>query len=693
MTKGRGAFPFLIVCTIFLATKHNQIYAQSCDLQNSNPLFGENVYVFDPQMPSTDIQQKMDCIYKTQVGNEFGNQRFAVLFKPGIYHKLDIKVGYNTQIAGLGSLPDHVKINGTVRTQDGHATYAQYKIDHGQKVSTPDIQQHVGALNNFWRSVENLYINLPANASYQDNGIDCSRPEVSSSCYPIANSVIWAVSQASPMRRLHLNSHLNLFAYGWASGGFMADVEIDGTKNDWPDAKNVSISSGPQQQWFSRNISLAGSWYGANWNMVLLNAKYSDTLAYINGTASHIDPQASNNLIAVSTTKKMAEKPFLMWSEENKKYAVYVPAYQENSSGSRQWAIQKGTEIPIDSFFIAKPSNTSSEINDALSSPKYKGVVFTPGIYALDGTLEVKQPNTIILGLGLANLYPTESTSVLHIHDVDGVRVSGLVFDAGPKSQDQILVRVGDENNTQDHSSNPTILYDLFCRVGGNVYTGKAKSCLTINSNSVIGDDFWLWRADHGNNVGWTENTADNGLTVNGNNVTIYGLAVEHFQKYQTIWNGDNGSVYFYQSEIPYDPPSIEQWKNSTGGAGYASYYVGSNVKTHNAYGIGIYSYFKAAPIKADQAIQVDSTSNNIKFTNIVINWLNGYFDSKNHCSPTDKSSSSGIMSIVNGQGSAVYGCYTNNDVSSDYNLPMSTSDFIGTSKPIYLKEWTPSAK
>jgi len=72
----------------------------------------------------------------------------------------------------------------------------------------------------------------------------------------------------------------------------------------------------------------------------------------------------------------------------------------------------------------------------------------------------------------------------------------------------------------------------------------------------VIGDNLWLWRADHGNNVGWTRNPADNGLTVNGNNVSMYGLAVEHFQKFQTVWNGESGKDIFYQSEMPYDVPA-----------------------------------------------------------------------------------------------------------------------------------------
>jgi hypothetical protein len=132
--------------------------------------------------------------------------------------------------------------------------------------------------------------------------------------------------------------------------------------------------------------------------------------------------------------------------------------------------------------------------------------------------------------------------------------------------------------------------------------------CLQINSNNVIGDDFWIWRADHGSGVGWTVNTSNNGLVVNGNNVTIYGLAVEHFQQYQTLWNGNGGSVYFYQSEAPYDPPNQAAWMAGTED-GYASYKVADTVTSHQAYGVGVYCYFDVNPaVILGNAIEVPTS-------------------------------------------------------------------------------------
>ena len=93
------------------------------------------------------------------------------------------------------------------------------------------------------------------------------------------------------------------------------------------------------------------------------------------------------------------------------------------------------------------------------------------------------------------------------------------------------------------------------------------------------------------------------GLIVNGNDVTMYGLFVEHQQEYQTIWNGNGGRVYFYQSEMPYDPPSQEAWSRE-GARGYASYKVADTVKTHEAWGLGVYSFFRDAAVIADRAIE-----------------------------------------------------------------------------------------
>ena len=163
-------------------------------------------------------------------------------------------------------------------------------------------------------------------------------------------------------------------------------------------------------------------------------------------------------------------------------------------------------------------------------------------------------PNTVVLGLGFATLRPSHGPPAMTVADVDGVILAGLLFDAGDrKFAGSARGRAG--GSKARHAEEPDQparrLLPRRRRRGG---PGAPSAC-RINSADTIVDHTWIWRADHGSGVGWKSNTAANGLVVNGSQVTIYGLFVEHYQEYQVLWNGERGRVYFYQSEIPYDPP------------------------------------------------------------------------------------------------------------------------------------------
>lgn len=79
---------------------------------------GANVTVFDPSMPLSEIQAKLNAVSDVQTDAEMGTARYAFLFKPGTYGTastpLQVKVGYNTEIAGLGASPTDVTITGKV---------------------------------------------------------------------------------------------------------------------------------------------------------------------------------------------------------------------------------------------------------------------------------------------------------------------------------------------------------------------------------------------------------------------------------------------------------------------------------------------------------------------------------------------------------------------------------------------------
>jgi hypothetical protein len=242
-----------------------------------------------------------------------------------------------------------------------------------------------------------------------------------------------------------------------------------------------------------------------------------------------------------------------------------------------------------------------------------------------------------MMGIGLATLVPENGNIAVKVADAGEVTIASLLIDAGAMAS-ETLMQVGEALSTKNNKRSPSFLFDVFFRVGGP-HEGVAKSCLTINSNNVFADHVWLWRADHGNGVGWNKNKCANGLIVNGADVTVYGLFNEHFQEYQTLWNGENGRVYFYQSEMPYDPPSVEAWKHGNTN-GYASYKVADHVKKHAAVGLGIYNVFYDAPILVDQAIESPEVLEK-SFYHKVIFWLNGNKQSE-------------VKSIINGKGAAV---------------------------------------
>ncbi|MEZ0231568.1 MAG: adenylyl cyclase [Methylophilaceae bacterium] len=524
-------------------------YAISRTSSTPSPLapdFGKNVIIFDPSMSTSAVQSQVDRIFKQQQSNQFGNDRYALLFKPGTYNNT-INVGFYTQVMGLGQTPDAVTIHGGVELDA-----AWFDRD---------------ATQNFWRGVENLAV-IPSNGTMK-----------------------WAAAQASPLRRLHIHGNIVLDDNGWSSGGFMSDTLIDN-----------QVNTGMQQQWLSRNSSW-GSWAGSNWNIVFVGDD--------NAPSDANWPNLSYTVI--EHTPVIREKPFLTINSDGN-YSVFVPNLATSSHGTT-WGTGKaaGESIPISKFYIAKAGlDTATTLNRALSKGKH--LLLTPGIYKLNDTLRVTSANTIVLGLGIATLQPTNGRPAMTVSDVDGVKLAGILFDAGTINS-PVLLQVGPSNSSSNHAGNPTSLQDLFFRVGG-AGVGNATVSLRINSKHVIGDNLWLWRADHGTGIGWATNTTTNGLEVNGDNVTIYGLAVEHYHQYQTVWNGNGGVVYFYQSEAPYDVPDQASWMNGTVN-GYASYKVGDSVTSHEAWGVGVYCYFDTNPVvKLHNAIEVPN--NNVGMNGVI---------------------------------------------------------------------------
>ena len=558
----------------------------------TQPDFGPNVLVFDPTMPVSEIKAKVDAIANQQLANEFGSQRYALLFKPGTYGSaatpLNFQVGYYTAVAGLGRSPTDVVINGSINVYN--------RCRNGSCI----------ALDNFWRSLSNLTVNVT--------------DPVGAGCYA---GNFWAVSQAAPMRRVNITGgNLTLMDYctgpSFASGGFIADSQTG------------VVINGSQQQFLVRDSSV-GSWTNGVWNQVFSGVVGAPAPCFPAQTV------CGGPYTTLATSPVSREAPYL-YVDSGGKYKVFVPSARRNASGTT-WAAgpTRGESIPLEDFFVASPGDSAHAINNALS--RGKNLILTPGIYSIDKTIKVKRAETVVLGLGLPSLVPQNGVIAMTVDDVPSVGIAGLVFDAGPVNS-PLLLQVGTRHgrNKSDRDE-PTALHDVFFRIGGAA-AGKATVSLEVNSDNVILDDIWAWRADHGNGVGWTVNTADTGVVINGDDVTAYGLFVEHYQKYNAIWNGNDGQVVFFQNEMPYDPPSQAAWMAAPGVYGWAALKVSDKVKRFNGQGLGSYSFFnQGVDIFAANAFEVPASLPPFSLKNMLTIFLDA------------SAGRGGILNVVNGIG------------------------------------------
>jgi hypothetical protein len=522
------------------------------------PDFGPNVKIFDPSMSPAEIKETVDAIAAEQTSNEFGAERYALLFMPGTYGSagapLNFEVGYYTDVSGLGASPKDVIVNGTIDT------YARC-----------DVTAVVGctSLANFWRSLSNLTINVAGKQGTCRYG------------------QFWAVSQAAPMRRVDVNGYTVLTDYcgGWshASGGFIADSRF----------ANSLVVNGLQQQHLVRNSRVSG-WTNAVWNQVF---------AGVQGAPRHSFP--TPQYTTLDTNPVSREKPFL-YVDSTSRFRVFVPDVRLNAAGtSWQSGQTPGRSLPIESFFIAQPTDSAQAINAALAQGKH--LLLTPGVYKLDRTIKIDRPDTIVLGLGLATLDVLNGVVAMAVADVPGVEISGLIFDAGPTSSPALLQVGSAPGAGGTDAADPTVLHDVYFRIGGP-HVGKATVSLLVNSDNVILDHIWAWRADHGSGVSWWTNTAETGVVVNGNNVTAAGLFVEHFQQYSLRWNGENGRTILFQNELPWDPPTQADWSHD-GVLGYAAYKVADSVKAHEAWGLISACFFPLNPkLRVTRAFEAPKT-------------------------------------------------------------------------------------
>ena len=542
-------------------------------------------------------------------GHHFSTYRYAVMFTPGIYKGIDLEVGYYSQVLGLGRTPQDVRFVDCL--------YGPY---------VPALNRHLDPMHNgssldtFWRSAENFQVQA-------------------------SKGMLWAVSQAAPLRRIHVQGNLKLSdGAAYSSGGHIANSIVEGT-----------IDRGTQQQFMHRNVQFKDTENGA-WSMVYSGCTTTGT--------GELQPNNGKDgtcaITVVSSPPLRMEKPYIAFrpteSSDHKTkigdgtFALHVPKPLLASSNPQLVVgpLLDGSHEEVRDFTwvrVVAPDEPVGRIQEALDQGK--DVVLAPGIFALKKTLELSKPGQVFLGIGLATLIaPTDGSPCIHVASgVPGVRVAGVMLEASERDsiscgQLSSLLEWGEpgvkDSGTHDR---PGGLFDVFCRVGGYTRTEKedgtplsadeikkvrksvsVDAMVRIHSGHVYGDNLWLWRADHAiltktekanypsispiyHQAEQDEFRVGTGLTVTGDDVQIYGLAVEHANGHQTVWTGERGLVVFYQCELPY---GVTQ--ETFGDRNFRGYLVGDNVRTHTLHAPGVYSNFRNERVQVLAAIQHPSS-------------------------------------------------------------------------------------
>ncbi|CAJ1425277.1 unnamed protein product [Effrenium voratum] len=603
------------------------------------PTWPESVKIFrkgDDYAAIDQIYEEMKSLDKGQ----FSKSRYAIFFEaaPGKIHEVDVRIGYYTSVYGLGRHPADTEVRSVTSTNE-----------------TP--HPELGSLQNFWRSVENLQTG--GHLTY---------------CLEGKGGMLWAVSQAAPLRRVIVNNNLFLWYFrlppqgvaatdgrypnqgvvldydGWvklgyvnpigdfASGGYMANVKVNG-----------EVNLGSQQQFFARNCE-ATKWAQGAWNFVFVGCP----------GAPHQQAPKGPVYNSLETSQVIAEKPFII--KESERFKLVVPSVYDHRSGVDFNVLEEEVR-DFEGVFVAQPRDSAATINQKLAEGK--DVVFTPGIYQLAETLEMNRSGQVLLGLGFATLVsPPSDTPCVQVGDTAAAaRISGLMFEAfyrplGGKNPQSLgagpeaLLRLGNGAASRDatRANCWTFIHDCFARVGGQEapFTAKdelddsrpcgedaltearCRNMVQINQPCVAGDNLWLWRADHWLSDRYLvynhENFCSTGLHVakQAHHVTMYGLFVEHVLSDMTLWEGEDGTTFFYQSELPYDGMD-EATASSKSVAPFKScgYRVGEDVQRHLAVGVGVYAYFRDHDVTVPAGIQAPDRDG-VKFQNALTKFLNG---------------------------------------------------------------------
>ncbi|MDA8301358.1 MAG: hypothetical protein M0005_07395 [Actinomycetota bacterium] len=346
------------------------------------------------------------------------------------------------------------------------------------------------------------------------------------------------------MRSVIVNGNLNFQAYcsetnyqgnDFASGSYVANSEILG-QLDWSGnqqgiARNTDMKSAAGYVW---NYVYSGDTCPPGYTPSTTNGApgpaacsptedvFNDSFDVTNGTDGVF---GIDQVTALPQSPVTEEEPFLYAATYTATTmppagvtGVFVPAVQHGSvcpnflSGT-----EAGTPVPLSNFFIANPATPEGQVQAALDHGQ--DLLLTPGVYQLDAPITVRHTGTIVLGLGFPVLVPLRGNASMVVLPGIGVKLSGMIFDAGPINS-PVLLSVGTPphlmaeppvpgkqpptqhlgpGSPANSLSGTDLIQDIFFRIGGAETTPvSATLSLLDNADNSIIDDVWAWRADHG---------------------------------------------------------------------------------------------------------------------------------------------------------------------------------------------------
>ena len=666
----------------------------------SRPLFPPSVLIIDSDATFNEAAADITTGVLTKIDGHFSNERWALLFKASTTpYTVSVNVGYYVQVLGLGSDPTGVVFNGA----DG-----VYCANFGGSDG--------GMLNTFWRSAENFTMQqklvwgvsqaAPLRSIICNGGLSLyADPYYVQVLPPEFSKDDKGRTVGTYQTQVTYADYDKTSGYGAcnnSSGGFAANIQVNGG----------TLNQGSQQQFCFRNVSAPAGCEGGAWSMMYIgcdapiNGVGSVTAAKSNNFQNYSPPAFEldgdsvtagfntdtgnafwGQFVSVADTPVIAEKPFIS-CDAGDAYALNIPPILSSAVGPKfavagqTSKLLSGSEVYVtwpvgysdydSSTPVVVGKDTADTMQKALDLGK--DLIITPGIYYLDHPLRVKHSNQVILSIGMATLIapPSGEPCIQVLKGLTGVRLAGLFLEANVVTQfaGSKLLHWGCDRVSEDpeldkskvpSKENPSgFIYDLFCRVGGSNPDPRVgvETIVQIDSDWVIGDNLWLWRADHSSikpvnfptvsknfyQTVWGEYPCDTGLRVTGNNVSIYGLAVEHTNKDNVQWTGNNGKVYFFQNELPYDA------KSDFASQGYAAYRV-DGLKTpnftHTAYATGVYSNFRDHEVVVPTGIVVDGENDSS------INFINSFTVYLPSAAPFMGGGNSSIEHVINQLGTA----------------------------------------